>query len=1255
MIISSTGNFHLNYRHPIFYFHVSSDSRRKYQFEDSLFSLHGDLIIADFPAARVLARKINDVRIEEGRENEQITPGLLNALGLIHEIYHLIIRNYETSKNPGVFRKIISNLTEKLSAAEFDKLVYRFVERFPPPAVYQNRLSVSDYINADTEGKSHREIVTEELLLLHLENINPSVSLLKELFDEEPLIRSTAYSKFIDESEKFFDSEIPAGPEGGSLIKVLKKPIITNPYDIEGQIDYIKERWGVLLNDKVIERLLKSRDLIREDIKLFIQHGGGEKATPPVPFYDFDKDHLERLKRKLTEGVEISESESLLLEQEKEQFTADVDWMPNVVMMAKNIFVWLDQLSKKYNRAITTLDSIPDEELDLLSKWNITALWLIGIWERSSASRKIKQYTGNPDAASSAYSLYDYVIAAELGGEQSFENLKARAARRGIRMASDMVPNHTGIYSKWVIEKPHYFIQTDSPPFPGYTFFGPNLSDDKRVEIRIEDKYYSKTDAAVVFQRRDSYTGSVKYIYHGNDGTNMPWNDTAQLNLLLEEVREAVIQTIKHVARKTPIIRFDAAMTLTKKHYQRLWFPQPGSGGAIPSRTDYSMTRSQFDKHMPVEFWREVVDRINSEMPETLLLAEAFWLMEGYFVRTLGMHRVYNSAFMHMLMKEENDKYKLLIKNTLAFNPEILKRYVNFMSNPDEETAINQFGKGDKYFGVALLMVTLPGLPMFGHGQVEGYSEKYGMEYRRAYYNELPDVHLIQRHEKEIFPLLKKRYLFSQVENFELFDVYTPDGQVNENVIAFTNSSGDEKVVVIYNNSYKQTSGVISHSSPKMVNSDGSSYLRDALHISEVLNLDDQPGLFYIYQEHRTGLYHLISAVQTKTQGLYFSLSGYQYEICMYFRKVYDQNGDYHKLFLKLDGKGVPSIDTALRELHLEKVHDAISQLFENKILQQFKSSCFGQSLEINTAKLSKDTDTKELINSKIKTLSDELNALEGDKITVNSLSLQTSINDIFTTIRDYNNFWDKINSSNTKPKWISKAQKLHVLSTHTPSDSTLHTLFSYCLLSSVRDNLSIFNGNNFEGKNIFDEFMISIPLIKTFERLQHDSTLLYRELFILKLLLTDETEEILNALNIFEPAEKSEIKNIVESLLKDKTVFELLNVHEYINVEYFNKERFEELLQWLFTISNYALFSEAKQAAGLTAGKKNRLSGAAKEKYILKKIRIKTELFSKLISLSEQSGYKLKEFKELVEQQSFNGNKKSATEKNKGLINGTT
>jgi hypothetical protein len=33
------------------------------------------------------------------------------------------------------------------------------------------------------------------------------------------------------------------------------------------------------------------------------------------------------------------------------------------------------------------------------------------------------------------------------------------------------------------------------------------------------------------------------------------------------------------------------------------------------------------------------------------------------------MHRVYNSAFMNMLRDEQNAKYRLVIKNTLEFDP----------------------------------------------------------------------------------------------------------------------------------------------------------------------------------------------------------------------------------------------------------------------------------------------------------------------------------------------------------------------------------------------------------------------------------------------------------------------------------------------------------------------------------------------------------------------------------------------------------
>ncbi|HFD38317.1 MAG TPA: alpha-amylase, partial [Anaerolineae bacterium] len=586
-------------------------------------------------------------------------------------------------------------------------------------------------------------------------------------------------------------------------------------------------------------------------------------------------------------------------------------------------YVWLDQLSRQYKRDIHRLDQVPDEELDTLARRGFSGLWLIGLWERSLASRKIKQLCGNPEAEASAYSLYDYIIAADLGGEEAYRNLRERAWQRGIRLASDMVPNHVGIYSKWVIEHPDWFIALDHCPFPSYRFSGPDLSEDERVGIFIEDHYYDRSDAAVVFKRLDRWTGTELYIYHGNDGTAMPWNDTAQLNYLKPEVREAVIQTILHVARQFPIIRFDAAMTLTKKHFQRLWFPEPGSGGAIPTRAEYGLTREQFDAAMPNEFWREVVDRVAAEAPDTLLLAEAFWLLEGYFVRTLGMHRVYNSAFMHMLRDEDNAKYRQVMKNTLEFDPEILKRFVNFMNNPDEETAVAQFGKGDKYFGVCTLLATLPGLPMFGHGQVEGLAEKYGMEYRRAYWDEQPDPWLVERHERQIFPLLHRRYLFAEVRNFLLYDFVEgdgPDGRVNEDVFAYSNRAGEERALVVYHNRFATARGRIRESAAFAVKRGGERQLVRRT-LGQGLGLRADEGLYYRFRDHVSGLEYLRSGRELVEQGLYVELDAYHCHVFLDWREVQDdERGRYRRLAAYLGGRGVPSIEEALQEVALQPV-----------------------------------------------------------------------------------------------------------------------------------------------------------------------------------------------------------------------------------------------------------------------------------------------------------------------------------------------
>jgi glycosidase len=901
---------------PSLEFHISRQARDRYSFDETLFSLTGNVLFANFHAARLFAEKMNQKRDLISYPERAVRAGQINALGLIDEILHLVIALYRQQSNPRAMQEALDWLERKLGQEAVYTTLQRFTQEFPPVAVYRRQMGVDEYLNSESGGVPNRQLALEELLMLWIANANPACAPYLELFDDSDLKKPTAYTQMIAGLQDFFASQPHFGPENQSLVDMLRSPAIAMPHSLPGQLEYIRTRWGNLLGQHLY-RLLSSLDLLKEEEKLYFIGLG----PAPSPVLEFG-------------GLEL----------EAERFSPDQDWMPSLVLIAKNAYVWLDQLSKKYQRPIHRLDQIPDQELDTLSAWGFTGLWLIGLWERSPASKRIKQLRGNPEAEASAYSIFAYDIAADLGGEEAYQRLRQRAWQRGIRLASDMVPNHMGIDSRWVIEHPDWFISLDYSPFPVYSFNGPDYSWDSRVGIYLEDHYYNNSDAAVVFKREDRWSGDVKFIYHGNDGTSFPWNDTAQLNYLKPEVREAVIQTILHVARKFPIIRFDAAMTLAKRHYQRLWFPEPGSGGDIPSRAEHGMNKAQFDAAIPVEFWREVVDRAAQEAPGTLLLAEAFWLMEGYFVRTLGMHRVYNSAFMNMLRDEKNLEYRLVIKNTLEFDPEILKRYVSFMNNPDERTAVEQFGKGDKYFGICTLMATLPGLPMFGHGQVEGYTEKYGMEYRRAYWDEQPDRYLVERHEREIFPLLRKRYLFAEAKEFLLYDFFTPEGGVNEDVYAYTNRAGEERALVVYHNKFASTRGWIRTSAAYLHKfgqgpDDLESRVLVQRTLGEGLGMADEADMYTIFRDHTTGLEYIRNNRDICQNGLYIELDAYKYHVFTDFLQVRDDPWlQYYHLNTYLNGRGVPSIQEALRELFLQAVQRPFRELVNTGFIQWLKA-----------------------------------------------------------------------------------------------------------------------------------------------------------------------------------------------------------------------------------------------------------------------------------------------------------------------------
>jgi glycosidase len=1212
-------------KQPKYYFHVSKTSREKYKFEENLYSITGDLIVADFAAARLLSQKINDYRKQSGISDSFVTPGQINAIGLLHEIFHFIIRQYEENENPGVFERSIIFFKENIGSENLEQTLKTFVEEFPPLQVQRKEITPENYINGFTGIKANREIIIEEIILLHLENLNPAFIQLKDLFDDKPLIEKSSYKKILETAELFFEKEKPLSIENLPLLTSLKRPILTNPDNVEAQLDYIKNNWHVKVSEKFLAKLLGSKDLIYEDAKLFIQHGG--VGTPPVPEY-FPKLSAEAftgLTGSIKKGESVLDDEVSLSYFEPEQFTVDTHWMPQVVMIAKNTFVWLNQLSRKYQIEIKRLDQIPDEELDQLARWNFTSLWLIGLWERSAASQKIKQFCGNPDAASSAYSLFDYIVANELGGEEAFQNLKYRCWVRGIRLASDMVPNHTGIFSQWILNHPDYFIQAKTPPYPNYAFTGPDLSDDSSIQIRIEDRYYSKQDAAVVFQMIDNRTGETRYIYHGNDGTNMPWNDTAQLNLLNPEVRESLIQMIMHVARKTSIIRFDAAMTLTKKHYSRLWFPQPGLGGAIPSRSDYSMTRNMFDSLMPAEFWREVVDRINSEMPNTLLLAEAFWLMEGYFVRSLGMHRVYNSAFMHMFMKEENAKYRQLITNTLEFNPEILKRYVNFMSNPDEETAVNQFGKGDKYFGISVMMVTLPGLPMFAHGQIEGFTEKYGMEYKRAYYNEFADDYLVHRHEKEIFPLIKLRHIFSQVDNFELYDFINENGELNDNVFAFSNIAGNDRALVFFNNAYAQTSGKIKISTGKVISgSEGieNSPIVNRL-LSDAIQLRKESGYYYIVRDHKSKLEYLKSAEELYYDGYAVTLSGYQYYVFLNFKEVFDVSGEYYRLYKSLNGRGVSSVEEALHELNLVPLHSAVTDLFNKENVIYLRNNFLKEEVHEQV-----DSEIISLIFLKNKFLN-VLNEIENFRnISIDKEKVASLLNEDLKILFNLSSFISNTSEEfkKSKPEEVSN---YFILATKKNKEVYFDLMMFYVIVKRLLVTIQFVEKSESPAK-LYESLMLQKPVWQALIRLGDNYEFVKQEFDLLKILASTEgiypASEIVFADKVTSKTDRikkplSAInQTVLQQLIGSSEVQKFIQVNEYNGIYYYNKEYFELLLKWNFTLE---LIRRREKEVRVLSEKQKSINEVFASKHFITSINEMVDFTNSISKASEEAGYK--------------------------------
>src|SRR5581483_5705656 len=106
-------------------FHVASEARERYRFEEELFSWNGNVLFANVAASRRFAEKMNQQRDVERHPERTIHPGALNAKALIDAL---------------------AWFERRVGAEALDRTLLAFTEHFPPQEVFGEKQSPADWL-----------------------------------------------------------------------------------------------------------------------------------------------------------------------------------------------------------------------------------------------------------------------------------------------------------------------------------------------------------------------------------------------------------------------------------------------------------------------------------------------------------------------------------------------------------------------------------------------------------------------------------------------------------------------------------------------------------------------------------------------------------------------------------------------------------------------------------------------------------------------------------------------------------------------------------------------------------------------------------------------------------------------------------------------------------------------------------------------------------------------------------------------------
>jgi hypothetical protein len=339
-----------------------------------------------------------------------------------------------------------------------------------------------------------------------------------------------------------------------------------------------------------------------------------------------------------------------------------VTWPGRPTIHEINTWPWLDELSRAVGRQLM-LSDVTAEAWDALCLPGIDAVWLMGVWERSPASRTealsdqanvdsfrqaLPDLDIDRDIIGSAYSVRRYVVDEHLGGPAALAVARRELDQRGVRLLLDFVPNHVAPDHPWAGEHPEYFVHDDDGG-----------------------------------------------LAHGRDPYFPPWADTLQLNAFSMPLRRAAADTLVSIAKQCDGVRCDMAMLLLNHVFAQTWGARVGWAP-------------------PGEYWTQVIGAARAAHPGFVLMAEAYWDLE-YELQQLGFDFCYDKRLYDRLVEREPQA----VRAHVSGDPTYQERLVRFIENHDEPRAAATFGPEDER-AAAVVAATLPGATLWYEGQFDG-------------------------------------------------------------------------------------------------------------------------------------------------------------------------------------------------------------------------------------------------------------------------------------------------------------------------------------------------------------------------------------------------------------------------------------------------------------------------------------------------------------------------------------------------------